>query len=281
MTTTTTTTTTTTVLTLYHVPRTISSPILQYLLEADLVVTANNNNDTTNTKTNSNQAKVHVVERSFVQLKSPEHLAINPMGTSPAFTFQDIVIWESGAILDYLLETYDTNYTWHPAPITPSSTSIQRTRRAHYLQWKQYILATVYPFVASLYIHTLKPINEQDSAYLEQATIKWKTVLGPILTQWLLQGGGTYCLGGKMSVIDLLLAKPLSNIHAMGLFVKNNNNNNNNQQGNAFVELQTLFETISSRPTFAQAYEPSNLTKDKTETDPQQRSIVMVPSKKS
>lgn len=154
--------------TLYHVPRTISSPIVQILLELDVV-----------------DKPVVVKELSFADLKSKEHLAINPMGTSPAFRDDDlhVTMWESGAVLDYLLERYDSQNQFWPASTDESSTPEQIMARCKFLQLKQYIIATVYPFIASMYIHSLKKDADQDKEYMEAAKKKCHTVLGPVMTR--------------------------------------------------------------------------------------------------
>jgi glutathione S-transferase len=228
--------------TLYHVPKTISSPIVQCLLELDLL-----NNP------------VEVKEISFEALKSPEYLLINPMGTAPAFQDATIILWESGAILSYLLERYDTKHKLYPPCLSSNMTTEQLASRAKYIHLKQYIIATVYPFIATLYIHTLKPENEQDSEYVRSAKQKWITLLAPVLTKWL--GNGPFFLGSIFSAIDLLVAKPLNNVNSMGMLAD-------------FPTLQALFENISSRPSFKAAYE-GTLQK----TDEPDRSILHVPSK--
>jgi glutathione S-transferase len=179
--------------TLYHIPKTISSPIVQCLLELDLVKT-----------------QVDVVEKSFSELKVPEYLALNPMGTSPAFQDGEIIIWESGAVLTYLLERYDTEHKLHPAFLSPESTAEQIAARAKFLQLQHYIISTVYPFMASLYIHTLKPLDEQDADYVASAKEKWQTYFGPVLEKWL--GRGPYFLGDQVSAVDFLTAKPFVSI---------------------------------------------------------------------
>jgi len=48
-----------------------------------------------------------VVERPFDRsLRSPEYLAINPIGRVPALEIDGRVIWESGAITEYLCERF-------------------------------------------------------------------------------------------------------------------------------------------------------------------------------
>jgi glutathione S-transferase len=81
--------------TLYHVPKTISSPIYQIIIELGLT-----------------DDRIKVETLSFKDLKSPEHLARNPMGTSPTLTDDraGFAMWESGAVMSYILATYDTNY---------------------------------------------------------------------------------------------------------------------------------------------------------------------------
>jgi len=198
--------------TLHHVPRTISSPIVQTLLELELV-----------------PGTIDINVLSFADLKSEAHLAINPMGTSPAFQDGDIILWESGAVLNYILEEYDSNCKFYPAPRTE--------KRAKYLHLQQYIIATVYPFIASLFIHTLKDKSEHDVAYIANAKAKWRDLLAPTLTEWL--GDGPYFLGDQMSVVDFLVCKPLNNVDSLGML-----------DGT----LKTLFDRISSRPSFAAAY---------------------------
>lgn len=233
--------------TLYHVPRTISSPIVQILLELE---TANN--------------LVEIREMTFSDLKSEAHLALNPMGTSPTFhdTELGITMWESGAILDYLLERYDLQNRLHPAPTDDTSSPEQILARAKYLQLKQFIIATVYPFVASMYIHSLKDKIDQDTEYMEAAKQKWRTVLGPILTDWL--GEGPYFLGDRISAVSFLVAKPLTNADALGLLKE-------------FPALKAFFNLVSSRESYSPAY---NGIGNRPAARSFEQSLVLVPSHK-
>jgi len=213
---------------LYHVPRMISSPIYQAMIYLN--------------------ADITVQTLTFADLKTPEHLARNPMGTSPTLVDieYDISIWESGAILSYLLEEYDP--TFRLSPPQPSAVGMTTTNRKHdraiFLHIQQYILATVYPFMASLYIHTLKSNEEQDIEYIKLSISKWRTLFAPTLIHFL--GDKEYFLGNdRLTAVDFLVAKPLSNAKSMGLL-------------NEFPPLLALFQRISSMPSFAIAYGESS-----------------------
>lgn len=49
---------------------------------------------------------------SMGQVKSPEYIAINPNGRLPAIhdPNTDLTLWESSAILEYLIEVYDKDH---------------------------------------------------------------------------------------------------------------------------------------------------------------------------
>jgi glutathione S-transferase len=231
--------------TLYHVRRTISSPIVQTLIELGLAHTT-----------------VRIEELSFADLKSPEYRQhVNPMGTSPAFCDHDHVqMWESGAIFDYLLEMYDPHGQYRCCPESSSGSSPkdrpQQQRRAKYLQLKQYLIATVYPLVAAWYLRQreqqlqqqggkqLQPRPEQqsptvDDADDERARETFRTVIGPYLTRCL--GNGPYFMDEQFTVLDLIAAKPFTNLHQLGELA-------------AFPLLQAHFDRISSRPSYQEAY---------------------------
>ena len=225
--------------TLYHVPRTISSPIVQCLLELNLV----------------QQGLVRVHEMTFDQLKNPDYLHhVNPMGTSPGLQWpttpsnhlndQQPILWESGAILDYLLETYDTKYQLHaPPPSNNAPVDSDRPRRIKYLQLKQFLIATVYPFAAKTFCDVMIYHKNTDSC--EAAHIQWRKVLGPVLTRFL--GRGPYLLGDKVSALDFLIAKPLSNANGLGWL-------DSTEDDEGFPKLKRLLERMQARPSYTLAY---------------------------
>jgi glutathione S-transferase len=104
------------VITLYHVPLSRSLRVRWLLEELGL--------------------DYRLEQRSFGQLKTPEHLALHPLGKVPALTDGELVLFESGAILQHLLERYGEGRL-EPKPGTPE--------RALFWQWFQYAEATVTP----------------------------------------------------------------------------------------------------------------------------------------
>jgi glutathione S-transferase len=75
------------------------------------------------------------------ELQSPEHLAIHPLGQVPAIKDGDITMFESGAILEYLLERYGQGKL-APLPGT--------RERAEYLQWFHFGEANLTRFVSDI-----------------------------------------------------------------------------------------------------------------------------------
>ena len=72
-----------------------------------------------------------LVELPFSQkvLRGPEYLAIHPLGRVPCLVDGDLTLFESGAITQYLCETYDDG-TLHRGPGHPE--------RWQWLQWVHY-----------------------------------------------------------------------------------------------------------------------------------------------
>jgi glutathione S-transferase len=75
------------------------------------------------------------------ELKLPGFLAINPLGTAPAIEDGDIAMHESCAIVQYLVDRYDTQNR-----ISPAATSAER---APYLQWLHFAEASFWPLTGA------------------------------------------------------------------------------------------------------------------------------------
>ncbi len=74
--------------------------------------------------------------RSFADLKTPEHLALHPLGKVPVVRDGDLVLFESGAILQHLLERYGDGR------LEPKRGTDERSL---YWQWFHFAEATLTP----------------------------------------------------------------------------------------------------------------------------------------
>lgn len=70
---------------------------------------------------------VHYKRNEVTNLAPPDLLKIHPMGKSPLLEDGDVVIAETGAIAEYLMGRYDTDYHLHPRPTSPDF--------PRYLEW--------------------------------------------------------------------------------------------------------------------------------------------------
>jgi glutathione S-transferase len=71
------------------------------------------------------------------KMAPPEMKAIHPLGKSPIITDDKLVVAESGAIIEYLLDRYDSQNTLRPAPGTPE--------RLAYNYWLHYAEGSLMP----------------------------------------------------------------------------------------------------------------------------------------
>lgn len=105
-------------------------------------------------------------------LKSNEHRARHPLGRVPVLDDGDIQIWESGAIIDYILERHKNG------GLKPS---VNDERFPKYLQWFHYTEGMVMPPINTIVVHTLLlPPERRDATALAQARKLLTRSLQPI-----------------------------------------------------------------------------------------------------
>lgn len=98
-------------ITLYHVPGTRSMRSLWLLHELGL------------------EFEVSMLEFSMESLRSAAYLSVSPLGRVPCLRDGDLTLFESGAICQYLCETYDDRDLYRPPG---------HAERAAWLQWVHY-----------------------------------------------------------------------------------------------------------------------------------------------
>lgn len=105
-------------------------------------------------------------------LKSDEHRARHPLGRVPVLEDGDVTIYESGAIVEYVLERH-RNGGLKPAVETPEWPAYQ--------QWFHYCEGMVMPPVNTIVVQTvLLPPERRDETALGQAQRLLSKALGPV-----------------------------------------------------------------------------------------------------
>ena len=105
-------------------------------------------------------------------LKSDEHRKRHPLGRIPVLDDGDIRIYESGAIVEYILERHKNG------GLKPS---INSEEYPQYLQWFHYCEGMVMPPINIIVVNTiLLPPDRQDQTALGQAQRLLGKALGPI-----------------------------------------------------------------------------------------------------
>ena len=126
-------------------------------------------------------------------LKSDEHRKRHPLGRVPVLEDGDISIYESGAIVEYILERHA------PGKLKPAVTS---DLYPSYLQWFHYCEGMVMPPINIIVVQTiLLPKERQNTEALGQAERLLSKTLQPIEEQ--LQG--KEFLIGDFSAADIML----------------------------------------------------------------------------
>ncbi|MEM9938287.1 MAG: glutathione S-transferase family protein [Pseudomonadota bacterium] len=126
-------------------------------------------------------------------LKSDEHRARHPLGRIPVLEDGDITVWESGAIVEYILERHK-NGGLKPA--------VEDTNWPMYQQWFHYCEGMVMPPINTIVVHTLLlPEDRRDAVVLSQAQRLLSRALAPVDEAL---EGQDYLIGG-FSGADIML----------------------------------------------------------------------------
>ena len=130
-------------------------------------------------------------------LKSDEHRARHPLGRIPVLEDNDISIYESGAIVEYILARHA------PGKLKPN---VNDNTYPQYLQWFHYCEGMVMPPMNTIVVHTIiLPEERRDEVVLGQAQRLLSKALAPI--NHALEGNDY--LIGDFSAADIMLGHAL------------------------------------------------------------------------
>jgi glutathione S-transferase len=135
------------------------------------------------------------VDRENNAHKSPEYLKLNPNGLIPVLVDGDLVLYETAAIVLYLVDRFPQ------AGLAPPVGSVER---AHFYKWLVWLAASLQSQMP-LYFYTeryLAPGNADGVAELKAAiTAKIESLVDQLDAQ-LASHGGPWLLGERFSALD-------------------------------------------------------------------------------
>lgn len=137
---------------------------------------------------------------------SPEWRRLSPTGKVPVMADDDFTMFESGAMVQYLLERYGEGRL-EPAPGT--------AERAHYLQWCWFAEATLARPLGDMVHHTwIKPEEERIPAVVEDAKARALLCLDGLEEAL---DPGPYLLGEVFTAADIMTGYSLFLAGRLGL----------------------------------------------------------------
>jgi glutathione S-transferase len=164
-------------------------------------------------------------------LKSDEHRARHPLGRVPVLDDGDVSLFESGAIIEYILERHK-NGGLKPA--------VDSTEFPIYLQWFHYCEGMVMPPVNIIVVNTLLlPPDRRDEKALGQAQRLLAKALGPVDEAL----AGKDYLAGNFSAADIMLGHACFMSNRLGCV------------SDEMVNLKAYVARIAARPHFKTAIE--------------------------
>ncbi|HSV36259.1 MAG TPA: glutathione S-transferase family protein [Ramlibacter sp.] len=136
-----------------------------------------------------------LVDRMAQAHKRPEFLKLNPNGLIPVLRQDDLVVYETAAIVLHLCDT-------HPAAgLAPA---IGTPQRAHFYQWLAWLTNTLQATLV-LYFYPERSVNEGNAAGADEVKARAEAKVAGLLDQLdteLARRGGPWFLGDSYSALD-------------------------------------------------------------------------------
>jgi len=138
--------------------------------------------------------------------KTPEYLAIHPLGSVPALVDGDLKLSESSAIVLHLADKF---------PEKKLAPALGTDERAEYYRWMVYVPATVDPVLEALTMHTrLLPEAKRIPAVAETAKEKWGPI-ARVLEEAV--GGRQYVVGDSFTAADVIVGSAIGWVGFLGM----------------------------------------------------------------
>jgi len=164
-------------------------------------------------------------------LKSDSYLAKNPLGLVPTLEDQGEVLFESGAIVEYLLEIYDREHRFLPGPGSPG-----RARARSWLHWAE---ASASPPLSDYLGHT---VVRPDAKRIAEVAADAKKRLGRVFAAVERQvGADGFLAGPEFGAADIMLGFTLHMARLIGVL------------DDAYPAALAYYERLAARPAFQRA----------------------------
>ncbi len=185
--------------------------------------------------------EVRQVEFKAEALQSPEYLAVHPLGQLPAIEDGDVTMFESGAIVEYLLEQYGQGKL-APAP--------RSRERAEYLQWFHFGEASLARYVSDVVRSRFGRIvapgvrEEAGDAERSAAVLRYarERIAAPLaLVDRTLRDRSFIC-GSDFSAADIMVSYGIVMAKIIG------------ELAPEYTHLAAYIERLKARPAYAKAW---------------------------
>ena len=185
--------------TLFHQMYWSSSRPAAVLMELDLIKTTSNKDDDDK---HDDSKPIELVTVTEEQLKNdPILIKLNPQKRLPFFydPTLDIKLNESGGMIQYLLDTYDTESKLQPSKKEDDKDYV--SRKAEFYKLLHFGPATMYHIGVPIFGHDLG-FAKLDEDKLQSKLDEWKNIVIPTLEYSLEKFGGPYLLGEQYTAVD-------------------------------------------------------------------------------
>lgn len=163
-------------------------------------------------------------------LKSDQHRARHPLGRVPVLDDDEVRIWETGAIIEYVLARHA------PGKLKPA---VDDATFPAYLQWFHYSEGMVMPPINTIVVHTLLlPPERRDQTALDQARRLLGRALAPV--EEALEGKDY--LTGDFTAADIQLGHACIMSNRLGIVT------------DEMPNLKAYAERLLARPACAEAF---------------------------
>ena len=163
---------------------------------------------------------------SFPALKQPPHLALNPFGQIPTYEEDDLVLFESGAIVFHIAETHEGLLPKDPAA------------RARALMW---MFAAVNTMELPILDFAYGRFTEGKKPWYEERVVMVKDRIRDRMNQLAARLGDAQWLDGDFSAGDLMMVHVLQRLKPSGLL-------------DEFPTLAAYVARAEARPAYQRAF---------------------------